>query len=348
MGGHTCCGLLHWLGQGAERAQPHGPRLPTARWPRACAIPRPTDPQCQGFFAGNEWGKNDEEIECHFCENESYQLKVGGGVWWVWMGWAWVWRGGARRLPTLRRARPGSTPPATLGPGNPVPPCNVSSPCSATTTRGGSVPLRSTVRWGGGGQGSCCWGWPGERAQSPLTCCRARDTRARARACCCPSPRPAPKVDRAGLGSFAFNAIEFSCPVNHDKEINIEVGGGGCECVCWRGWALLLGCAVWTSQERKGAQPPAVHGPAASERRTSMRAVCRTAAVAVELNPALVPSLTSRPAVRLEEGTGLAAGVRVGAHAPHPGHLASREVSVSLAPSCAPSWSALWQNQRRC
>lgn len=32
------------------------------------------------------------------------------------------------------------------------------------------------------------------------------------------------ELDRAGLGSFAFNAIEFSCPVDQDKEPNIQVG----------------------------------------------------------------------------------------------------------------------------
>lgn len=34
------------------------------------------------------------------------------------------------------------------------------------------------------------------------------------------------EVDRAGLGSLTFNAIEFSCPVDQDKEVNIQVGVG--------------------------------------------------------------------------------------------------------------------------
>ena len=32
------------------------------------------------------------------------------------------------------------------------------------------------------------------------------------------------ELDRAGLGSLTFNAIEFSCPVDQDKEPNIQVG----------------------------------------------------------------------------------------------------------------------------
>ncbi len=32
------------------------------------------------------------------------------------------------------------------------------------------------------------------------------------------------ELDRAGLGAFAFNAIEFSCPVDQNKEPNIQVG----------------------------------------------------------------------------------------------------------------------------
>lgn len=53
--------------------------------------------------------------------------------------------------------------------------------------------------------------------------CPCTDTR-------CPCPAACPQVnceiDRAGLGSLTFNAIEFSCPVDQDKQPNIQVGGG--------------------------------------------------------------------------------------------------------------------------